>query len=387
MVAQDTQHLFILNPRSFPLPGALDRMKGRISDFFAAREAAGAPHADYSVEISTYPREAIILIHDFVAKVRGDVLKPEPAIRVYAAGGDGIAFDCVNGIVGLPNIDLALLPYGSSNDFVRNFGPGAAVIERFRNLELQTSAPTIATDVIKVSNQQTTIYCICDALFGLEASAAYSIATLIAKSAALPTKIRRVVKNLLYTWGGLKAVFNKEIIREEYTVIADGEDISGAYASINISNIPCYGGDKNPTVSAVPTDGLLDMITVKRVSSLHFLTLFTSYLRGDLCRNTHVFTLRRVRKVTIKPKSPQLMTDLDGEAFFDMQATVEVLPGAIRIVDAGGAGYRQWPLSQATKDAVALANAKAQSVVEPVETTTYSGLDKLDHRAMGGAKP
>ncbi|MDR0909181.1 MAG: hypothetical protein LBM77_05385 [Spirochaetaceae bacterium] len=335
------RHLYILNPRSFPLPGALERMKADIADYFKMRDADGLPKEEYEIQISTYPREAIVLIRDYVAKIDS-----ADTLRVYACGGDGIAFDCVNGMVGLPNVELALVPYGSSNDFVRNFTIngeiGASVTTVFRNLKLQAEADLIATDVVKCSNQQSTIYSLCDCLFGVEAAAAYNIASLQKKSAALPSFLRKFGKNLMYTYGGLQAVFDHSVIHEKYKIIADGEDISGAYATINISNIPCYGGDKNPVITACPTDGCLDMLTTKGMSPWQLLPVFTGYLSGKFCKNTKIFTLRRVKKIEIKPESPQLMVNLDGEAFFDLQSTVEVLPGAINITCPGGAVYRRW---------------------------------------------
>jgi diacylglycerol kinase family enzyme len=307
-------------------------MKDQIEAFFK-----GKGQENYSIQVSSYPREAIIIIRDYAAEVGSEV-----RLRVYAVGGDGIAFDCLNGVVGLPNAELALMPYGSSNDFVRSFGPDR--IPLFRNLEAQTTAQVIPTDIVKCSNQQTTIYSLCDCLFGVEAAAAYNIVNLTKKSATLPAFIRRFSKNLLYTLGGLQAVFNQKIIGEKYKIIADGEDISGAYATINISNVPCYGGDKNPVITADPTDGWLDMLTTKGISPLRLLTLFTGYLSGKYCRNTNIFSLRRVHRVIIKPESPQLMVNMDGEAFFDLQVAVEVLRQGVNIVAPGGASYRTWEL-------------------------------------------
>jgi diacylglycerol kinase family enzyme len=332
-------HLFILNPRSFPLPGSLERMTERISAFFTARG-----EENYSIKVSTYPREAIILIREYIGSLASS---DRVVVRVYAVGGDGIAFDCLNGIAGLPNTELALLPYGSSNDFVRNFSIGgdetpSRVLETFRNLELQTAAPTIATDYVRHTNGPIVICSLCDCLLGVEAAAAYNIVNLTKKSAMLPGFIRRLSKSVLYTTGGLMAVFDEDLIHQEYHIIADGKDISGRYATINISNIPCYGGDKNPVVTANPTDGWLDVLTTKSITPLHLVSVFTKYLAGKRCKNDKIFTLRRVKKISITPASPQLMVNLDGEAFFDTASNVEVVPGGVNIAAPGGARYRTW---------------------------------------------
>jgi hypothetical protein len=81
--------------------------------------------ADCSIHVSRYLRDAIGVI----SKYRSGV--PEGAVvRVYAVGGDGILFDCLNGIVGLRGVELGALPYGNTCDFPRAFGEEALPLFR-----------------------------------------------------------------------------------------------------------------------------------------------------------------------------------------------------------------------------------------------------------------
>jgi diacylglycerol kinase family enzyme len=325
------QHLFIINPKSFPIPGAMDTAVGQILGYFASRGSR-----NFTIRTSTYPREAIIIIREFLKITDADTI-----VRVYAVGGDGIAFDCLNGIVGLPNTELALVPYGSSNDFVRNFGEG--LIETFRNIKLQVEAPIIPTDIIRCSNnQQTLIHSLGHCVFGVEAASAFNIVSLNKRFEKWPNALRQSIKSFLYILGGILAAFDKTVINQNYQIIADGKDISGCYATINISNAPCYGGGKNPVITANPTDGELDMLIAHKMNPFALLKWLPAYLQGKCCTNVADFSLHRVKKLTITTESPFLLVNLDGEAFFDTQATVEIIPLEVQIVAPNGMKYRQW---------------------------------------------
>jgi diacylglycerol kinase family enzyme len=72
-------------------------------------------------------------------------------------GGDGVAFCCHNGIVGIPNAELALMPFCTTNNFVRAFG-----LERsddFRNIGLQADSGVIPVDVIKCNGNYALNFC------------------------------------------------------------------------------------------------------------------------------------------------------------------------------------------------------------------------------------
>ena len=46
----------------------------------------------------------------------------ERPLRVYACGGDGTVYECVNGIVDYPDVELAIFAIGTGNDFVKIYG-------------------------------------------------------------------------------------------------------------------------------------------------------------------------------------------------------------------------------------------------------------------------
>jgi diacylglycerol kinase family enzyme len=95
-------------------------------------------------------------------------VEPETPVRLYAVGGDGILFDCLNGLIGLPKSELAAVPYGHTNDdFMSAFGEG--IRDVFRNIPLQAAVPFIATDILHYGGDYAMNLCI----VGIESAALF----------------------------------------------------------------------------------------------------------------------------------------------------------------------------------------------------------------------
>jgi diacylglycerol kinase family enzyme len=144
--------------------------------------------------------------------------------------------------------------------------------------------------------------------------------------------------SFLYYLGGIRAAFNKPVISQQYTLTIDGERLIGRYCSINIANGPCYGGDLNAVITAVPDDGLLDALFFKSTTPLKILMEMVPYTKGRYADYIDDFIWKRVRKVAVRSDAP-LYIDLDGEVFFDTNLTVEVVPAAVKIVAVNGLSY------------------------------------------------
>jgi diacylglycerol kinase family enzyme len=320
------KHLFIINPLSFRAGMDMDAFIARVKDQFER-----VLKADYEIHISRFPRHAIRAIRRYI-----DRAGPDTPVRVYAVGGDGILFDCLNGIVGLPNAELAPVPYGRTNDFVRAFGEG--LNETFRDIPLLAAAPVIPTDILHCGSNYALNLC----TVGLESAAIFHSVALQRSLKDWPRFLResRRVYNLIYYLGGIMAMFDKKSLRQEYDISIDGEDLSGAYASLNIANGACYGGDKSAVITAVPDDGLMDVLMFKSTGTLKGLTRILPYANGHYDRFPKDFTLRRGKIISIRSKDP-LMIDLDGEAFFDTNITVEMIQGAVKIAAPDNVSYKQ----------------------------------------------
>jgi diacylglycerol kinase family enzyme len=317
------EHLFIINPKSFRHKGELEGFISQTENYFRSKRISGV-----SYHVSRYPRDAISVIRKHLG-----IAGPAITVRVYAVGGDGIVFDCLNGIVGLPNAELAIMPFGGGSDFIRAFGD--EYHDAFRDITLQAAAPAVSTDIIHCGNNYALNFC----TVGQESAAVMHAISLTRRF----EKIRLMfpgLSSLFYTLGGIAAAFEKNLTGQRYELRADGLDYSGRYNTINVANGPCYGAGKFPVATAVPDDGLLDMMVVRKIGLLKELRLMPRYLRGEYYKYPKIFFLRRVKKITIRSEYP-LLVNMDGEAFFDSHITIEIIPRAVRIAAVNNISYRK----------------------------------------------
>jgi YegS/Rv2252/BmrU family lipid kinase len=262
----------------------------------------------------------------------------EKTVRVYAVGGDGILFDCLNGVIGLDNTELAVIPYGNSNDFVRSFGEGKEKL--FRDINTQTRASAIPTDVIFCGSN----YALNTCTIGMEAYTVHKAIELNARYMRYQNKLPAKMKKLLYDFtffcGGVISTYSTSITSQKYTVYLDGEDLSGNYTTINIANGPCYGGDKCAAIAAMPNDGLIDVLLFRSTNVLNTTRIGIEYIYGKYYKFPAYITYKRAAEITVRSDKPLIM-QLDGEIFLDTNITVKIIPAAVKIVAAGNIAYER----------------------------------------------
>jgi diacylglycerol kinase family enzyme len=242
-------------------------------------------------------------------------------------GGDGELFDCLNGMAGVQGAELAVVPYGRTNEFIHAFGnikPDA-----LKNLDALIPSNTLETDVISCEGKYALNYC----AVGLE----------VASSAWL-SRMTDSVKNLLVVFPFLTRLYrlyfflatimNRQRRQQEYTIKIDGEDYSGVYVSINIANGPGSKGNKSVSPDAVPNDGLLEIALLKPAGLTTILT-YGGYRRGRTPPNC---IRLKGKNITIQ-SARALQMELDGELFFTDSAQIEVLPGYVPVAAFGYMSY------------------------------------------------
>ncbi|MDR1107653.1 MAG: hypothetical protein LBL19_01330 [Spirochaetaceae bacterium] len=320
------KHLYIINPVSFRTGTSMDAFISRVKDQFE-----GVIKEEYDIQISRFPRHAIRTVRRYIT-----LAGPEQPVRVYAVGGDGILFDCLNGIVGLPNADLVPVPYGRTNDFVRAFGEG--LNHTFRNIPLLAAAPAIPTDILHCGSNYALNLCI----VGLESASVFRTVAIQQKLKNWPWFIRNSARiyNLIYYLGGFMVMFDRKLLNQEYTITIDGENLSGSYASVNIANGSCYGGDKSAVITAVPDDGLMDVLMLKGIGTLVGLRMVLPYTNGHYDYFPENTVLKRGKVISIRSPEP-LMINLDGETFLDTNITVELVKGAVRVAAPDNLSYKR----------------------------------------------
>lgn len=316
------RHIFVINPRSFLNRTDLDAMLLEIEGCFKFRK-----NGDYLIHISRFPRDAVGMLHKYMENTK----TPE-TVRIYALGGDGILFDCINGAVGFPNAELVSVPYGKTNDYIRAFGEGKNSL--FRNIKALIDETSIApTDLMYYGNN----YAVNSCTVGLESTAIIKMYALKKKYAKYIEKFP-FIYSFLFFMTGFISLFDQKLIFQHYDVTIDGEDYSGNYSTINIANGPCYGGDMCAVPTAVPDDGYLDVQLYKSQSTLSLIRHIQPYLYGK--REAEHIVLRRAKKISIRSGKP-LQIQLDGEMLIDTNITLEVASHAISMVTPQGLRYER----------------------------------------------
>jgi len=319
-------HLFILNPKSFWNMWKQTQVLNRIQSFFSTID-----NTDYVIHISRFPRDATGFIPVFAK-----TLPKETVLRVYAIGGDGILFDCLNGIMGIENAELASIPYGHTNNFIRGFGKNEDVF--FKRLALQYNAPTILLDVIRCGETYALSHCI----IGMEAEIVRSrekIREKMQKGNALSQWLARKLHILLYYFGIFSVIVDNEIMLQQYDLDIDGEKQSGVYLGLHIYNSPYINGSLHPVRNTLPNDGILDMIIPQGQGRRQVFRMLPMFLSGSRRAIPRRFTYKQLRKISVS-SNKILRVNLDGIVFFETGIELELMPSALRFVDATRRGYK-----------------------------------------------
>jgi diacylglycerol kinase family enzyme len=304
------RHFFIIDPNSFTTQDNLKKVLTDIEKCFAARR-----DEEHKTYFSRYPRDAIAVIHRYM-----DAVPSKETVRVYAIGGNGILFDCLNGTVDYSNTELTVIPYGSANDFVRVFGEDAE--KKFQNIQNLVSAVSRPMDIIDCGSN----YALNNVACGVESQAVIITNDILRRS---NSKWLRKHITGVYSYGAVKAAFNKDLRKQNYQVFLDGEDVSGRYCNISVTNTPCIGGTMVSNPHAKPDDGFLNVIFTSDVSLPTFLGAMGAYTSGCFEKHDTVFKHREFKSMEIRSDEP-MHVNLDHVTFYSYELKIRVVPGGIR---------------------------------------------------------
>jgi diacylglycerol kinase family enzyme len=301
------KHIFIFNPKSFSTIRLLEQVIEDINSYFYQHE-----DADYSIFFSKYPRNTIGLIR----RIFSDLDKNVTA-RVYAIGGDGILFDCLNGIIGFPNAELASISYGVCNDFVLSFGKNS--VQLFKNIEAQITAPVIDIDVMHCGNS----YAINSCCFGVAAWARWYVKRY---EHYIPVLYRRFLPRFYFATN-VRGFFDRGLSNQRYEVILDGLHSENNLCSIVIANGSHIAGKKVPMPSVSPNDCELDILTAKSASKIALISALNAYYNGSALNP--LLSHRKVKNIIISSNEP-LAIAMDGEFFFESKLSISIIPHAVK---------------------------------------------------------
>ena len=242
---------------------------------------------------------------------------PDEEVRFYACGGDGTLNKVASGIYGYPNASLAVLAYGSGNDYIKYY----ADLKAFRNVENAMHGTEKRIDIMQVNGR----FAINATHFGLD--------SVVAK---VMHKIRRypiIGGKMCYPIAVLRAFLTG--MRTKCTVYADGEKLNeGKICLCTIANGKYVGGSYQCAPRSLNDDGWLEVCLIKPVSRIKFALLKKSYTHGTHLDNPKfkdIIVYRRAKHVVIEG-GKGFCVSLDGEILQGKRIVVENKRQAIRFV-------------------------------------------------------
>ena len=149
-------------------------------------------------------------------------------LRFYACGGDGTANEVANGILGFDNAAMTMVPVGTGNDLLKNFGGD---LEKFRDVENLWDGPVFPMDVIEVNGR----YALTIACSGIDARVAADVHK-YSESPLLDGKSSYIVSLLVN--------FLFKGIGSHWKVEMDGEEMEGDWSLVSVCNGRYYGGGR-----------------------------------------------------------------------------------------------------------------------------------------------
>jgi diacylglycerol kinase family enzyme len=311
------KHVFVFDPKAFyNHQWKMDNILDNIGQYFRTQEKP-----DFSIQFSRYRRNAISLINEEAEKAKqGDV------VRIYAIGGEEILFDCLNGVAHFPDMQLAAVPYGASNDFMRIFGEDKT--DLFMDIPTLIQGNPLPTDAIRWGVN----YALNSCYIGMNSSMLKKVkdmkASLNKGSFWVFSKISAFLNN---TFGA----FNRQNAARNYKITIDDHDFSGHYSLIHVANGSYIAGKKTGAYNAAPNDGLLDVALIKSSHPLRTLWSLKRYSSGKRPGNC-IYT--QAKQISIQ-SNDSMWIQLDNEYIQDTKIDLSLVHHAVQFVAVNDLTY------------------------------------------------
>jgi diacylglycerol kinase family enzyme len=316
------KHVFLINPVAGQGKASVEVLPGIVA-------AVKEKNVDYEIHRTVNAGDALRYVQARCGENPGEDL------RFYACGGDGTMNEVLNGLYGCPRAQLAVIPAGTGNDFVRNFSNW----KRFRDIGRQIDGHPVPVDVIR--------YELIDGGGDAKdrgngkafAATGYALnmfnvgfdAEVVAKTAKL--KEKPFLSGTPAYVAGVGAVLAR-LKKPKMTVEVDGAEVaSGDFLLAAAANGRFSGGGFDGSPLSVTDDGEMDVTIVKSVTRRFFLSIVKNYHDGTHMghpRLDGVLTHYRCREAIFRPEGQMVMAK-DGETSVVGAVKFTIKPRAIRL--------------------------------------------------------
>ena len=264
---------------------------------------------DYEIYRTTAEKTATVFVKEYCAE------HPEEETCFVACGGDGTINEVATGMVGAKNKHLAVLAYGSGNDFIKYYEG-----KDFLSVKNLVNGTAHNIDILKVNDDRYSIN-VCN--FGFD--------SVVASTA---NKLSRKGNKNPYRWGIVKAIFCGRFNRIQ--VKADGEELNPGKRMLlcTLGNNNHVGGEFFCSPRAKNDDGLIEVGYCKTTTLMGFLGLLPIYTAGhhlDDPKASKHFIYRQSKTVDVH-SDKLIELCLDGEMLPGHDFHIEVIPQAISFI-------------------------------------------------------
>jgi diacylglycerol kinase (ATP) len=288
-------------------PAAGNGRCGRLAT--PALDRLRAHNIPLDVELTARPGHATTLARD--AHARG-------TRRFLAVGGDGTACEIVNGLVpaGPDGVQLAFLPLGTGNSFLRDFTDRGGVDETIA--AITRDAPR-ACDVLRLSAPEGQAYAINQIGIGF-----------IADVAELANRSLKSLGEASYVIAGLARTVGLREYRCPLRV--NGEAAADRRPALfwALGNSRYTGGRLLLAPRANTADGLVDLIRCGPIGRLEILRSLPTLLNGSHLGLPFV-SFTQTKQIEFDLDAP-LHVSIDGDVVSMRPERLDVLPGAIQVL-------------------------------------------------------
>ena len=296
------KHIFIINPAAGTgesertiLPEIIKYIKEHGDDFEIHR-SLNKP------EIGTY--------------VRARASQGLP-VRFYAVGGDGTVCDVLNGMAEHGNAEMAIIPVGSGNDFVRNFSHK----EHFMNIDDLVNGEIEYVDIIKYNDA----YCMNMLNIGTDCDI---------NIAATRYRAQKKFKGAMSYVAGAVTVLPKNKTYDIEYVDAEGVHRREPILLVAVGNGKYCGGGFKALPDAKLTDGLMDVGILRPMKGLTLAKMLVKYHQGTHVKDKdadRLISYMQLPEFTLIPHE-DVNVAVDGETESLKETHFKVIPRAVKLV-------------------------------------------------------
>ncbi len=313
------EYYFILNPESGDKKHKNDILR-------EIRDAAKKHNIEvYFTRAQGDARRYVRELCETHAKV--DIGVESEPIRIIGCGGDGTVNELVNGAFGFENVEIGVIPQGTGNDYIRNYGDP----KHFLSVENQIQGESRPSDLIEFRTvaDGNEICAYCANMFNIGFDCNVVQMTDKIKQWPVFSGSMAYLASVFITLAGKK----ETSLRIEYE---DGTIYDDNVLLISIANGCFCGGGIKGVPRSVLDDGLMDVSLVRGgVTRRYFVSLFPKYQKGTHLEDPRiqgVIDYRQEKALTVTANQGPLQLCIDGEIRTCGTVSFRVVPKAIRFI-------------------------------------------------------